>query len=90
MVFADIDDNMFFGGGNVYQISSRVLDPQKLEKDFTFCGIFDLKDVDKCVVKYLLKSRGCTFDRPSGVTFDGIISYVSPSGGEEIYVKKLA
>lgn len=74
----------------MYQISSRVLNPQKLEKDFSFCGIFDLTNVDKCVVKYLLKSRGCTFEKPSEVTFDGIKSYVTPNGGEAIYVKKLA
>lgn len=73
------------GGGNLH-ISSSVIDPKKIEKDFSFCGTFTLDNVDKCVVQYILKGRGCTFEKPTKVTFDGIKSYATPNGGEIIYV----
>lgn len=68
------------------KISSKVLDPQKIEKDFSFCGIFSLDNVDECVVKYILKGRGCTFEKPTNVTYDGVKNYLTPNGGEMIYV----
>lgn len=73
-----------------YRISSYVLDPEKIEKDFSFCGVFALDNVDICVVKYILKGRGCDFDSPREVTWDNEKSYVPPNGGEIIYVKELS
>ena len=73
----------------MYRISSKVLDPKKIEKDFSFCGIFELEPVEECVVRYLLAGRKCDFDYPSGITFDGIKSYNVPNGGEIIYVKEI-
>lgn len=73
----------------MYKISSVVTDPSKLEKDFSFCGIFSLDNVDICVVKYILNGRGCDFNFPDEVTFDGIRSYHVKNGGEIIYVTKL-
>ena len=72
-----------------YRISSKVLNPEKIEKDFSFCGIFTLDKVDLCVVKYILKGRGCDFDNPIEVTWDNIKSYEVPNGGERIYVREL-
>mgnify|MGYP006916183028 CR=1 FL=1 len=70
----------------MYKISSKVLDPQKLEHDFSFCGVIDLEPVELCAVKYLLAGRGCNFDKPTEVTWDNVKSYVAPNGGEIIYV----
>lgn len=72
-----------------YKISSKVLDPEKLEKDFTFCGIFTLDNVDECVVRYILAGRGCDFDNPSEITFDNVKSYATNGGGEIIYVRQV-
>ena len=73
----------------MYKISSSVLDPKKIEHDFSFCGVFSLDSVEECVVKYILAGRGCNYNYPSGVTFDGIKSYVTPNGGEMLYVKEV-
>jgi len=72
-----------------YRISNKVLNPEKLEKDFSFCGVFTLDNVDICVVKYILRGRGCDFDYPNETTFDGIRNYNAPNGGEIIYVREL-
>lgn len=72
-----------------YRISSKVLDPKKIEKDFYFCGIFTLDNMELCVVKYILKGRGCDFDKPTEVTWDNVKSYLAPNGGEIIYVTEI-
>lgn len=73
----------------MYKIESKILDPEKIEHDFSFCGVFTLDNVDICVVKYMLSGRGCDFDHPDEVTFDGIKSYHVQNGGEIIYVTRL-
>lgn len=73
----------------MYSISNVVIDAKKLEKDFSFCGVFSLDNVDITVVKYLLRGRNCDFDCPTEITFDNIRSYHAPNGGEIIYVKDI-
>lgn len=73
----------------MYKITSKVLEPKKLEHDFSFCGVVDLDSVDLCVVKYILAGRGCNFDNPTEITFDNVKSYLAPNGGEIIYVKPI-